>query len=123
MQRKLHFPVRSTRLEWETSNPPNLWHLKFVSSAPINAKDWGHDFVVLQGTAMINPSCPDEHRSTFNKIPLLKLAYGKREWYDQVLILDTDAMIVDFHCDITRLLPPTHLLAAHRLVLNVARIE
>ena len=83
--------------------------------APINAKyakDWGHDFVVLQGTAMINPSCPDEHRSTFNKIPLLKLAYGKRDWYDQVLILDTDAMIVNFHCDITRLLPTTPLLAA-----------
>ena len=63
----------------------------------------------------INPSCPDEHRSTFNKIPLLQLAYEKRDRYDQVLILDTDAMIVDFECDITRLLPSTHLMAAHRV--------
>jgi hypothetical protein len=90
--------------------------------APINAhyaNEWGHDYVVLQGTAMkfdsINPKCPDEHRSTFNKIPLLQLAYDERDRYDMVLILDTDAMIVNFQFDITTLLPSTHLLAAHRV--------
>ncbi len=90
--------------------------------APINAayaKHWGNDYVILQGTAHhfpgIRSSCPNEPRSTFNKIPLLQLAYDHREAYDRVLILDTDAMIVDFEVDISSLLPSTHLLSAHRV--------
>jgi len=96
--------------------------------APINAKYaelWGHDFVILQGTALhfnsIDPICDKDNqnaRSTFNKIPLLQLAYDQRDKYDQVLILDTDAMIVNFSTDITRLLPMTHVLAAHRVWTN-----
>lgn len=127
--------------------------------APINAayaKHWGHDFLIVQGTAMDMPyinkptqqqplskdvhgvpshthgnqnnsssgtttttsfsNCPnDEPRSTFNKIPILEYALNQSTQYDQVLILDTDAMIVDFSVDITSLLPMTHLIAAHRV--------
>jgi len=46
-----------------------------------------------------------EAQSTFNKIPLLfKALEESPQNYDQVLILDTDTMIVDFDYDITSLL-------------------
>jgi len=46
-----------------------------------------------------------EAQSTFNKIPLLfKAIEESPQSYDQVLILDTDTMIVDFDYDITSLL-------------------
>lgn len=91
--------------------------------APVNvqyAAMWGHDIVLLQGTALefpgISSHCNNEPRSTFNKIPLLKVAYEHRSDYDYVLILDTDAMMVDMEYDITTLLPSSHLLAAHRVL-------
>jgi hypothetical protein len=99
--------------------------------APVNqayAKLWGHDFLVLQGTALeffgISKICNDETRSTFNKIPLLQLALQHSADYDQVLILDTDAMIVNFDLDVTTLLDHDndnhhrhhpYLVAAHRV--------
>ncbi len=45
-----------------------------------------------------------EAQSTFNKIPLLFKAMEEPLQYDQVLILDSDTMIVDFDYDITSLL-------------------
>jgi hypothetical protein len=46
-----------------------------------------------------------EAQSTFNKIPLLFKAMDEfPQKYDQVLILDTDTMIVDFDFDITSLM-------------------
>ncbi|KAG7342717.1 hypothetical protein IV203_020661 [Nitzschia inconspicua] len=98
------------------------------------AKKWGHDYVTLEGTALQFPglvykndddddevpSCPNvengyEAQSTFNKIPLLFQALehatssslsdqDSDQVYDQVLILDTDTMIVDLDYDITTLL-------------------
>jgi hypothetical protein len=93
---------------------------------PVNlayAQKWGHDFVTLEGTALQFPGllydpatstgCPNlrngyESQSTFNKIPLLfeamKTGRHNQVYYDQVLILDTDTMIVNFDYDITTLL-------------------
>ena len=114
--------------------------------APVNkayAKQWGADFVSLQGTAMrfphildpttptttttnnngngnnnhnIHIHCDDAPRATFDKIPLLELAQQHSpQNYDYVLVLDTDAMIVNHQTDLTLLLPESHLLAAHRV--------
>lgn len=99
------------------------------SVSPINlayCMKWGHDYVTLEGTALQFPgmrggdnevdetdergsssSCKNknfEPQSTFNKIPLLVRALEESHRYDQVLILDTDTMIVDFDYDIGRLL-------------------
>jgi hypothetical protein len=103
------------------------------SVSPINrayCKKWGHDYVTLEGTALHFPGMKDrdeirenigsissssssssvcnnknfEPQSTFNKIPLLFRALEDSDRYDQVLILDTDTMIVDFDYDISRLL-------------------
>ena len=50
-----------------------------------------------------------EAQSTFNKIPLLFKAIDESPLkYDQVLILDSDTMIVDFEYDITSLLLSSH---------------
>jgi hypothetical protein len=100
------------------------------------ARKWGHDLVTLEGTALHFPGlvyeadethhnsheegpgsdgCPNwknqyESQSTFNKIPLLLEAIKRNQQhssYDQVLILDTDTMIVDLDYDITTLLLST----------------
>jgi hypothetical protein len=102
--------------------------------APVNkayARKWGHDVVILQGTSLYLPrvdeTCsPSGPRATFNKLALLELALGLNKnatiaaagtssSYDQLLILDTDAMIVDFDTDITTLLPDDYMMAAHRV--------
>jgi hypothetical protein len=82
-------------------------------TAPINkayASEWNHDLVVLQGTAYILPidgNCtPPGRRVTLNKIMLLRMALRKRDRYDQLLLLDTDAMMYDMTRDVTTLLPP-----------------
>eukprot|EP00535_Pseudo-nitzschia_heimii_P011299 CAMPEP_0197193166 /NCGR_PEP_ID=MMETSP1423-20130617/26615_1 /TAXON_ID=476441 /ORGANISM="Pseudo-nitzschia heimii, Strain UNC1101" /LENGTH=505 /DNA_ID=CAMNT_0042646271 /DNA_START=303 /DNA_END=1820 /DNA_ORIENTATION=- len=50
-----------------------------------------------------------EAQSTFNKIPLLFKALDESpQKYDQVLILDSDTMIVDFGYDVTSLLLSSH---------------
>ena len=49
-----------------------------------------------------------ESQSTFNKIPLLFRVFEESpQKYDQLLILDTDTMIVDFEYDVTSLLGST----------------
>lgn len=96
------------------------------ATAPINkayARKWNHDILILQGTALIldmdRKECePPQHRSMYNKIPLLIYALGKKERYDQVLILDADTIIYDFVYDITTLLDEDDMLAAHRVNLN-----
>ena len=92
-------------------------------TAPINlayAKEWGHDMLLLKGTAMVldvdDPCYVAPERAMFNKIPILAHALSKSQQYNQVLVLDTDAMIVDFDFDITTLLKNTSdFLAAHRV--------
>jgi hypothetical protein len=88
-------------------------------TAPVNkayAKKWKHDLVILQGAAIriaIEKGCePPAHRATFNKIPLLQLALKHKDKYDQLLIVDTDAMVYDMKRDISTLLPDNHILAA-----------
>lgn len=92
------------------------------SVGPVNrayCRKWGHDYVTLEGTALQFPGmrradgededeapCRNsnfEPQSTFNKIPLLFRALEEAHKYDQVLILDTDTMIVDLDFDITGL--------------------
>jgi hypothetical protein len=91
-------------------------------TAPINkayARKWRQDLVVLQGTSYILPvdkNCtPSGVRTTLNKITLLLDAIKKRGTYDQLLILDTDALMYDFNVDVTTLLPDQYMLAAHRV--------
>lgn len=65
-----------------------------------------HDVLVLAGTYLVIPSdnCnPPKHRATFNKIGLLKHALRHRNKYDQLLILDTDAMMYNLSFDVTTL--------------------
>jgi hypothetical protein len=80
-------------------------------TAPMNkeyARRWNHDLVILQGTTMLVPTdqncTPQEERSRFNKVTLLQMALTKRDIYDQLLILDADAMMYDLEYDVTRLL-------------------
>ena len=80
-------------------------------TAPINheyARRWNHDLVILQGTTMLLPTdqncTPPEERSRFNKVTLLQMALSKRDIYDQLLILDADAMMYDLDYDVTQLL-------------------
>jgi hypothetical protein len=92
-------------------------------TAPVNkayARQWNHDLVVLQGTHLIVESVdgdcnPPGRRAAFNKIALLQYALKHSEKYDQLLILDTDAMMYDMSVDVTTLLPDDHMLTAHRV--------
>jgi hypothetical protein len=93
-------------------------------TAPINkayAKEFSHDVLVLQGTSLVVPkdNCsPPNRRATFNKIALLKEALRHRQDYDQLLILDTDAMMHNMNFDVTSLLADSQMLAAHRVKEN-----
>lgn len=92
-------------------------------TAPINkayARKWGHTMLVLQGTLVVldyevQTNCtPLEHRSTHNKMQLLKFGLRLRQHYDYMLILDADALIYDFSLDISNLMPSTAMMAANR---------
>jgi hypothetical protein len=110
-------------------------------TAPVSkayGKLWKQDVVVLQGTSYmlsdVDGNCtPPGRRTTLNKITLARVAYtvsflqhqndteGRQqhhhEPYDQILILDTDAMIYNFDVDISTLFPDddSFMLAAHRV--------
>lgn len=92
-------------------------------TAPINkayARKWGVDVLIVQGNALLfkndRPDCElPSHRAMYNKIPLLIHALSKRDEYDQVLILDADAMIYDFAFDITQLLTNKDMLTAQKV--------
>lgn len=83
------------------------------------AKQHGYDYVILQGTLLdfvgIQPDCMSNLRATFDKIPLLEMAHSLKHKYDYVLVLDTDAMIVD-HYQWEELLPSQQMLAAQRVM-------
>jgi hypothetical protein len=81
------------------------------------AKKWNHDLLILQGITLTLPEdgvCePPPERARYNKIELLKLALSKNESYDQLLLLDADAIMYDLDLDITTLVADQDLLAAH----------
>lgn len=94
-------------------------------TAPINkayARKWRQTMLVLQGTLVFleqerKTNCPPpEHRSTHNKMQLLKFALHLRDHYDYLLILDADAMIYDFALDLSDLMPPRAMMAANRVI-------
>ena len=87
------------------------------------AKRHGYDYVILQGTLLdfegIHQDCLSNLRATFDKIPLLAMAHSLKHKYDYVLVLDTDAMIINHdhdHKPWDELLPPNQLLAAQRVM-------
>jgi hypothetical protein len=85
----------------------------------VYAREWNHDVVLVQGAVIRLPQLdgdcePPPHRATFNKIPLLQLALKQKQSYDQLLILDTDAMVYNMTFDITKLLPHGRMLAAQK---------
>lgn len=94
-------------------------------TAPINkayARKWGQTILVLQGTLVVlqqemKTNCtPPEHRSTHNKMQLLKFALRLKDHYDYLLILDADAMIYDFSVDLSNLMPNRAMMAANRVI-------
>ena len=94
-------------------------------TAPINkayARKWCQDLVVLQGTAYILPvdkNCtPPGQRVTLNKVALLRAALERKDEYEQLLILDTDAMMYDFDFDVTSILSDNVMVAAKRVHKN-----
>ena len=95
-------------------------------TSPINkayAKKWSFDYAILQGTTLLiseldEKGCePPPHRAMYNKLEVLRMALSKRNEYDQLLIMDADAMVYDFSYDITSLIrsKETDLLVAHRV--------
>jgi hypothetical protein len=84
------------------------------------AKHWKHDVVVVQGAALRFPlldgDCePPPQRATFNKISILQFALKNKGNYDQLFIIDTDAMVYEMDFDVTTLLPDGHMLAAQNV--------
>lgn len=93
----------------------------FEMTGPINklyAKKWNVDYVSVQGTTLTidqDGGCePPPQRAMFDKLKLLQMALHKRGSYDQLLLLDADAMIYDFDVDITTLAEDDDLLVAQR---------
>lgn len=92
-------------------------------TAPLNkayARKWNHDMLIVQGTALVlrgdRKDCPlPEERSTFNKIPILMYALSHTDVYDQLLLLDADALISNMGFDITTVLNDDEMLAAQRV--------
>lgn len=84
------------------------------------ARHWHHDVVLVQGAALrlkdLDGDCePPPHRATYDKIPLLQYALEHKDSYDQLLILDTDALMYEMDVDVTTLLPEGRMLAAHKV--------
>eukprot|EP00934_Nitzschia_sp_Nitz4_P000233 Nitzschia sp. Nitz4//scaffold24_size164493//150819//152079//NITZ4_002352-RA/size164493-processed-gene-0.247-mRNA-1//-1//CDS//3329544186//233//frame0 len=71
------------------------------------AQRFGYDVLLLQGIYLVASSdkCePPKHRATFNKIGLLREALRHKDKYDQLLLLDTDAMMYNLSYDVTSLM-------------------
>jgi hypothetical protein len=91
-------------------------------TSPVNkayAKKWSHDFVIVQGSTLIvdeDGDCePPQNRAAHDKVTLLRMALRSKDKYDQLLLLDADAMIYDLGFDITKLADKDDLLVAHRV--------
>eukprot|EP00934_Nitzschia_sp_Nitz4_P000510 Nitzschia sp. Nitz4//scaffold24_size164493//152855//154009//NITZ4_002353-RA/size164493-processed-gene-0.248-mRNA-1//-1//CDS//3329544189//510//frame0 len=96
------------------------------------AKRFGHDVLLLQGIYLVDSSdkCePPKRRASFNKIGILQEALRHRDQYDQLLLLDTDAMMYNLSYDVTSLMANskgrfdsrTPMLVAHRVERDDAR--
>lgn len=97
-------------------------------TAPINklyAKMWNADFVSVQGSTLVvdqDGGCePPPQRAMYDKLDLLRLALHKKDKYDQLLLLDADAMIYDLDFDITTLANDDAVLIAQRVSEIVTR--
>jgi hypothetical protein len=91
-------------------------------TSPVNkayAKKWSHDFVIVQGSTLIvmeDRGCePPPQRAMYDKLELLRMALRQKDKYDQLLLLDADAIICDLGFDITELAEQDDLLVAHRV--------
>ena len=73
----------------------------------------------MQGATLIvkeDEDCePPPERAMSDKLELLCIALRKKDKYDQLLLLDADAMIYDLDFDITKLCEIDDILAAHRV--------
>jgi hypothetical protein len=98
----------------------------FSKTANVNrayARHWKHDVVSVQGAALrlkeLDGECePPPHRATYDKIPLLQYALEHKDKYDQLLILDTDALVYELDFDVTTILPKGRMLAAQKVRLT-----
>ncbi len=92
-------------------------------TSPINkayGRKWNHDVLIVQGAALLVETDTEEcelpkHRSMYNKIPILFYSLSKTERYDQLLLLDADALIFDMEFDMTTILKNDDMLAALRV--------
>lgn len=91
-----------------------------VWSARVYGQVWGQNVTVvtLQGTSFAPHGCKptDDSQTTLNKIRLLFHAIDNADKYDQLLLLDADALIYDMDVDLTSLLDEEkHVVAAQPL--------
>jgi len=93
-------------------------YAEFLQYSSHLAKVYAHRFpnvqvVVLQGTAFAPRGCkPPGFHTTLNKVRLLFHAIDHASDYDQLLLLDADALLVNMDEDITSLLDVDTLVAA-----------
>ena len=90
-----------------------MYYTSYINKA--YGKYWDYDVVVLQGTALSICKQDDYEgrRVTLNKIRLLFHAIDHRHVYDQLLLLDSDAMMYNFTVDVSTLLPDEYMVAGH----------
>ena len=90
-----------------------MYHTAYVNKA--YAKHWNYDLVILQGTALsvCRQDDYEGRRVTLNKIRLLFHAIDHKHIYDQLLLLDSDAMMYNFTVDVSTLLDDDHMVAGH----------
>mmetsp|Transcript_16205 Transcript_16205/g.34223 ORF Transcript_16205/g.34223 Transcript_16205/m.34223 type:complete len:326 (-) Transcript_16205:91-1068(-) len=74
------------------------------------AKKWNQDYLLMKGIAYDSGK---KGQAAYNKLPLLKKAMDANI-YDAILILDSDAVIVDLDQDALDLIPQSMLLTACR---------
>jgi len=74
------------------------------------AKKWNYDYLLMKGTAF---NSNQVGISAYNKLSVLRKAIDAKV-YDVLLILDSDAVIVDMHKDVLELMPESMLLTACR---------
>ena len=74
------------------------------------AKKWNHDYLLMKGTAF---NSNQVGISAYNKLSVLRKAIDARI-YDVLLILDSDAAIIEMDQDVLDLMPESMLLTACR---------